>query len=1635
MSNPKIIAAAQRLFSSIHTFAKKLTRAMVLWLLRHLLRLERRPQTARGFILPTTVLLLVLLTLTVGAITLRTYNRTSQAVGERQQRVIYNAASPALDRAKAKLEFMFTRERDTRFPSGIPGQISMSGMLINDGLEHNGITIGQLLIPDNNGNDIDPYTFPDEKEAAQWLVNEGRADAADVIDIDGNGPDRLDLDGDGSADNAWAFRSDTDGDGVDDATVAYSIIMMRPLRADEDNPDPLESASDDAIAARAANLEIRHGPLSMNTTADPACSFGGEDTGEGPGKGWFVDPAVSSILRKNFQVDVFVLPDDNSNTVSTLEFHQDRRMDQGNKWGAWFRNDLEVFPGPQFNWNGAMHTEGNLIVGNNSFHGYLISSPASCVYSRSASEVTIADQPASVEEGLPPFQAQFMSGKTGSNQFENSNRFHIYHDTNPITGGDDTKFNKAGDSVKDGTSKKLIDFTLDPLALMTQNVSKARGFDCDTDADGNLDIDSCESPDAERYGNWVDRKLNSEGRLYNRSEPAPYVDDAFRADNRYGPGARVSGKRIPGNIGEPIEGNQLNTGDRKVTDDELIRDTPPDTDQERTEVGLDGYWDRRARDFGLRILVGERLELGNAHGWGNGINGKDGKFEKDYENEPLMPWDGGDSNSNNRYHEARQRRALYDNLAAVQATVFYHANQPEDPPYHEDADHLDVPMACMASAVHPGSSESLILSSAFHDYKAGIDAYLKDTATTYQTNPVVSNFLLGIGTNGWEYTATPDNINSESEFGAAINDDTSPLGAALRNLAYFAGDPKAGTPSFEPVDNTVDNDVHPYPLMSMWGDFSVLRRVLAQVDDLAAAEGNPMEGVDADVKYDELSPADKATLHAAACTIGMLAYNIGFLDAFDYSKADTDGALAALEAKLDALSGNGAPPDVRDGINNEAPEAYIASLKQWNLKDSAEVPSDMVALAETILLKDQVERDRRWGFIGGQSLNAEDENDAVFPFTGPHESLKKLTTDQPKFAALRYLFPGDWRSTNNFPDGVLDDSDNVPEGELEVGGVFVRDTKVVALNTIGGSEVDYQPIDLTDETVLADLVVHPVPMSEWVLPHRDADTGDTNLSNAADGIMIGCLDDGLCSSNPGSKVLALEEVGFKDTVIFNGREVLPARSMDLNLDLLRTWTTDLAFDTWLPRKGIIYAFREDAVREDEITRPTAIAGTAAQAWNTCGSDKVFADPTEEPDCYMNAGNVDAFDSKDPPLFSVNKISPKPVDYYPDPDRRPHGFRLRNGQKLTRANDEGRGLSFITDNPVYIMGDFNLHQTTTCNGAENCRLEEFGTKLQDNFNNFYTRNDLNADFARPETDLWRPTEILADAITVISERYCDGSASDVLHKATTGKDKIEGDDGGYRFVGNDLRTQYNCSSNGKRTSFLNIPAPNNKPDDKALVFNKYDGTNSTKLEVRWHHANPYDALLYREDWKDRLRVRAPITPVVWSRNGNPFRFNNQPDNYTGGYRKLSDGKQLIGGAKNRVNAIIISGLTPSRAGQAYGGLHNFPRFIENWNTLYISGSLLQLSFSRYATAPFSQNSWEAGTAPSGGEQIKYYSPPNRRWGYDVGLQYAPAGPLASRFINISTSPRSEYYSEPPADDPYIVLLCNQIAEDPDTQCAE
>lgn len=150
---------------------------------------------------------------------------------------------------------------------------------------------------------------------------------------------------------------------------------------------------------------------------------------------------------------------------------------------------------------------------------------------------------------------------------------------------------------------------------------------------------------------------------------------------------------------------------------------------------------------------------------------------------------------------------------------------------------------------------------------------------------------------------------------------------------------------------------------------------------------------------------------------------------------------------------------------------------------------------------------------------------------------------------------------------------------------------------------------------------------------------------------------------------------------------------------------------------------------------------------------------------------------------------------------------------------------------------------------------------------------------------------------------------------------------------------------------------------------------------------------------------------------------------------SQNRQLQPARETRVNAIAISGVIPSRLDQTGGGMHNFLRLNELWRdvNLFFSGSMIQLNYSTYATGPFLQHSFEPPSLVSDPTFVRgydYYYPPNRRFGYDVGLQIARRPSAVSARFQFPSNARTEFLRELDPQDPYVRRLRCALQNQPD-----
>ena len=150
-----------------------------------------------------------------------------------------------------------------------------------------------------------------------------------------------------------------------------------------------------------------------------------------------------------------------------------------------------------------------------------------------------------------------------------------------------------------------------------------------------------------------------------------------------------------------------------------------------------------------------------------------------------------------------------------------------------------------------------------------------------------------------------------------------------------------------------------------------------------------------------------------------------------------------------------------------------------------------------------------------------------------------------------------------------------------------------------------------------------------------------------------------------------------------------------------------------------------------------------------------------------ASRNDALPDRTHPDSTYDNLRTSPDDFDLDPSRRPNGFMLINGDRLARGTDgksyntlnsiiQEKGLLFISNNPVYIQGNFNRHEE-----------EEFTERLADlGWGAFYTRatkednfacrrDDPRSDVNCTQGDPWRAATVLADAITLLSDNWETG----------------------------------------------------------------------------------------------------------------------------------------------------------------------------------------------------------------------------------------------------------------------------------------
>ncbi|MCD8489108.1 MAG: hormogonium polysaccharide biosynthesis protein HpsA [Desertifilum sp.] len=376
MSNRKRFQAVPQPLRSLN----KAIKAILNWLSRGLLNLgkpQRRRQATAGFILPTVAMVMLVVVLITTAMVLRSFDRGKNASNFRVNEATLNAATPALDRARSKIEELFS---DPTLPRSTPTDDALLRVL-NTNLQR--------------------YTFGDEiqlKLVFDFPVPDPNNPSVFIRPLDGTIEDRalrpaIPVENDETLRSAWKFPVDTDNNGKFDTFTLYAMYFRNPSRGANGS----FNRSRNPLEARTPPMDEGRLGGQCNSAVTTSANLVGDS-------GWYRtgDRLKKSILVYAINAPITALSDLDPNQYevsqgargfSALEYQQDRsRIPLANN-AVVYEDDLEIAPGAGLLLNGRVKTNSNLLIGqqdqNNIVGLRLVSSPFSCYYTEEASKVFV----------------------------------------------------------------------------------------------------------------------------------------------------------------------------------------------------------------------------------------------------------------------------------------------------------------------------------------------------------------------------------------------------------------------------------------------------------------------------------------------------------------------------------------------------------------------------------------------------------------------------------------------------------------------------------------------------------------------------------------------------------------------------------------------------------------------------------------------------------------------------------------------------------------------------------------------------------------------------------------------------------------------------------------------------------------------------------------------------------------------------------------------------------------------------------------------------------------------------------------------------------------------------------------------
>ncbi|KOP28185.1 hypothetical protein AMR41_01700 [Hapalosiphon sp. MRB220] len=355
----------RQLFKIIKKNSKKIRKIYLLTIKKIIVRLLRQISLIRrkrgavnaGFVLPTVAMVSIVVILLATAIMFRSFDRAKNASNVRVNEAVLSAATPAIDRGRAKLNKLF---QDKRLPRATPTDAALYTVLKEK---------------------LNEYTFGDETplKLTYKYKDKNNQEITDTLET------------------AWRFPIDTDNNGKFDSYTLYGIYFKTP------------PVSSDNKYSRARNpLEARTPPMAQgtldtncgaNTSAVLVGNTGWIKQNNELKKSFFVYTATVPITSDPQKDTTIVTADKNkyeeykgNKGFAAVEYQQDRVQIPPNNYAVVYEDDIALTPGPNFNLNGSVFTNSNLLtagVNGGQIQFYQVSAKASCFYEAKNAKIIV----------------------------------------------------------------------------------------------------------------------------------------------------------------------------------------------------------------------------------------------------------------------------------------------------------------------------------------------------------------------------------------------------------------------------------------------------------------------------------------------------------------------------------------------------------------------------------------------------------------------------------------------------------------------------------------------------------------------------------------------------------------------------------------------------------------------------------------------------------------------------------------------------------------------------------------------------------------------------------------------------------------------------------------------------------------------------------------------------------------------------------------------------------------------------------------------------------------------------------------------------------------------------------------------